>query len=94
MQRHLNRHSAAAFVLLLGAVLGAGMGVYPPWAISYQERGKGQVQEDVGYEWIFTPPFDDAYVDVRRLGVQWMAVVLFVGGVAAALKIRPRDPKP
>ena len=61
--------------LIIVAVLIAGMILYPP----FQIKGHG-----LGYSWIFSPPYDDATINVSQLLVQWIAVAI-IGGIAFIL---------
>ena len=63
--------------LIIVAVLIAGMILYPP----FQIKGHG-----LGYSWIFSPPYDDATINVSQLLVQWIAVAI-IGGIYPFKKI-------
>ncbi len=62
-------------ILIIVAALIGIMIIYPP----FQMRGHG-----LGYSWIFSPPIEDATINVSQLLVQWIAVVI-IGGIAFIL---------
>jgi hypothetical protein len=80
-------------ILVVGIAVAVLMGVFPPWTDSFLfdsgAEGKFQSQSPAGYSFIADPPhaanpqmqmLHTFTIDVSRLFVQWVVVVLAVGG--------------
>ncbi len=65
-------------ILWIGVALTVAMAVCPPW--EYRPVLRYAMTAPAGYHLIFAPPkMDNVRVDLRRLGIQWTALLVVVG---------------
>lgn len=88
--------------LLVGILVIAAMGIYPPWVFRV-DLGGATLNRDYGYALIWEPPerqFNsqgNKYatipdIDLGRLCVQWVVAVVITGGLIIVCKdTKPRD---
>jgi hypothetical protein len=74
MNLHQRRVIAIAGITIVVMLL------YPP----FQIMGRG-----LGYSWLFTPPYEQAIINVGQLLVQWVAVVLIASAAFILVKDIP-----
>lgn len=75
-------------VLWLGILTLVAMGLFPPWL-----HDRVQFSEPLGYRPLWDPPAASrgVRVDFARLGLQWLLVLVVVGGILATLRLAGRN---
>ena len=72
--------------------------LFPPWRVSWQERGLGEKGVSIGHQWVFDPPIVSgnpfiradqgitapAYVDSFDVRIDLPTLLTAVAGIAAA----------
>lgn len=84
-------------VLVVATVVVGLMGLFPAWERNIS-RGASKRVEDLGYDFVFSPPavpYGSQYnaghprIAVDRLVIQWVTVVLVAAGAMMAIGRKP-----
>ena len=86
-------------VLTVGAIIAIFMGLFPPWAYTFDYQSTSSAKP-AGYSLILSPPDPEdnmptfgVRLDSNRLFIQWI-VVAFATGAGIALLHKRRDSQP
>ena len=74
-------------ILWVGIAIVVLMGIFPPWAVTYQGGGPYE-----GYAFILSRPREICHIETTLLLVQWIMVAVVTGGLIITFKDRkPKD---
>ena len=81
--------------LWLGIATIVAMAIYPPWVCQDLRlpwtEGYGKVRPGP-YTFIVNPPSGSKFIDLYRLGIQWITVAVITGGLIFTFKDKkPKD---
>ncbi len=82
--------------MVLGLVLLALLGLFPPWTQSITAPTGYHQEKPLGYGFILSPPQPESGVysvtlDFRRLAVSWAVVTFVIGGLVVLLRGARKD---
>ena len=92
-------NSEQKIVLLIGIVIFALMGIFPPWVQYYYRSIHGNAKriQPIEYAFLGQPPNKLCQIDTSRLYVQWSVVAVTTGGLicffAGKKDKKPKDDK-
>jgi hypothetical protein len=78
-------------VILIGTILVALMGLFPPWRFQRLATAYVPVEQPAGYSLVFRPPpqpdeHTGVSIDTPRLAVEWITTILLCSGLVILLR--------